>query len=87
MKIFLKCQTWVKRIAAFRNPEFYAKQGMRLSTYNIPRVISCSELTDEYIALPRGCEDAVLDVFKQHGVAIDINDKTNHEDSRCESSR
>ena len=67
-----------KRIAAFRNPEFYAKQGMRLSTYNIPRVISCSELTDEYIALPRGCEDAVLDVFKQHGVAIDIDDKTNH---------
>ena len=67
-----------KRIAAFRNPEFYAKQGMRLSTYNIPRIISCSELTDEYIALPRGCEDAVLDVFKQHGVAIDIDDKTNH---------
>ena len=24
-----------KCIAAFRNPEFYAKQGMRLSTYNI----------------------------------------------------
>ncbi len=67
-----------KRIAAFRNPEFYAKQGMRLSTYNIPRIISCSELTDEYIVLPRGCEDAVLDVFKQHGVTIDIEDKTNH---------
>ena len=67
-----------KRIAAFRNPEFYARQGMRLSTYNIPRIISCSELTDEYIALPRGCEDSVWDVFKQHDVAIDIDDKTNH---------
>lgn len=30
----------LKRIAAFRNPEFYAKLGMRLPTYNIPRIIS-----------------------------------------------
>ena len=51
-----------KRIAAFYNPEFYAKQGMRLSTYNIPRIISCSELMDDYLALPRGCEEDVIDV-------------------------
>ena len=31
-----KCVNVFKRIAAFRNPEFYEKQGMRLSTYNIP---------------------------------------------------
>ena len=36
-----KCVNVFKRIAAFRNPEFYDKQGMRLSTYNIPRIISC----------------------------------------------
>lgn len=34
-----KCVNVFKRIAAFRNPEFYEKQGMRLSTYNIPRII------------------------------------------------
>lgn len=67
----------LKRMAAFRNPEFYAKQGMRLSTYNIPRIISCSELTDDYIALPRGCEDAVLEMFKQYNVTIAVDDKTN----------
>ena len=38
-----------KRMAAFRNPEFYERQGMRLSTYNIPRIISCSEMTDDYL--------------------------------------
>ena len=73
-----KCVNVFKRIAAFRNPEFYEKQGMRLSTYNIPRVISCSEMTDDYLALPRGCEDAVCDILTQHGVKVVISDKTNH---------
>ena len=73
-----KCVNVFKRIAAFRNPEFYEKQGMRLSTYNIPRIISCSEMTDDYLVLPRGCEDAVCDVLAQHDVKITISDKTNH---------
>ena len=72
-----KCVNAFKRIAAFRNPEFYEKQGMRLSTYNIPRIISCSEMTDDYLALPRGCEDAVYDVLSQHNVNVTISDKTN----------
>ena len=66
----------LKRIAAFRNPDFYAKLGMRLSTYNIPRVISCSELTDDYLAMPRGCEEDVLEVFEVNGVSVHIDDKT-----------
>ena len=73
-----KCVNVFKRIAAFRNPEFYEKQGMRLSTYNIPRVISCSEMTDDYLVLPRGCEDAVCDILTQHDVKTTISDKTNH---------
>ena len=73
-----KCVNVFKCIAAFRNPEFYEKQGMRLSTYNIPRIISCSEMTDDYLVLPRGCEDAVCDILTQHNVKIKISDKTNH---------
>ena len=65
-----KCVNVFKRIAAFRNPEFYEKQGMRLSTYNIPRIISCSEMTDDYLVLPRGCEDAVCGILTQHGVKV-----------------
>ena len=67
-----------KRIAAFHNPEFYVRQGMRLSTYDIPRVISCSELLDEYIAMPRGCEDDVMEVLQNNNVAYVIKDHTNH---------
>ena len=78
VNISAKCVNVFKRIAAFRNPEFYEKQGMRLSTYNIPRIISCSEMTDDYLVLPRGCEDAVCDILTQHNVKIKISDKTNH---------
>lgn len=67
---------YFKRMAAFHNPEFYAKQGMRLSTYDIPRIISCSELTDDYLALPRGCEDGVIEVLKENEVKYFIEDKT-----------
>lgn len=67
-----------KRIAAFYNPEFYAKQGMRLSTYDIPRIISCSELTDNYLAIPRGFEDDVIDILKHYNVEYLVEDKSNH---------
>ena len=65
----------LKRIAAFRNPEFYAKLGMRLPTYNIPRIISCSELTDDYLLMPRGCYEDIVQFFEKHGVSVSIDDK------------
>ena len=46
----------LKRLAAFKNPEFYKAQAMRMPTYNKPRIISCSDETNEYLCLPRGCE-------------------------------
>ena len=68
----------LKRIASFKNPEFYARQGMRLSTYNIPHIISCADMKEDYIALPRGCEDAVVTLLKDNQAAYRIEDKTNH---------
>lgn len=35
-------------------------------------------MTDDYLALPRGCEDAVCGILTQHGVKVVISDKTNH---------
>ena len=68
----------LKRIASFKNPEFHARQGMHLSTYNIPRIISCADMEVDYIALPRGCEDAVVAFWKDNQAAYRIEDKTNH---------
>ncbi len=68
----------LKRIAAFKNPEFYSRQAMRLSTYSIPRVISCSDITEDYLAMPRGCEDAIETFLIEDNVAFDVIDETNH---------
>ncbi|WP_289834889.1 DEAD/DEAH box helicase family protein [uncultured Phocaeicola sp.] len=67
----------LKRMAAFKNPEFYAKLGMRLPTFNIPRIISCSEIVEDYLWLPRGCEGSVFDFFNENDVKLTIEDKTN----------
>ena len=67
----------LKRIASFKNPEFYARQGMRLSTYNIPHIISCADMEEDYIALPRGCEDAVVAILEGNQVDYRVEDKTN----------
>lgn len=66
----------LKRIAAFKNPEFYAKIGMHLPVYNLPRIISCSEITDDYLFMPRGCEDSVVDFFQENNVLVSFDDKT-----------
>lgn len=68
----------LKRIAAFKNPEFYSKQALRLSTYAIPRIISCFDITNEYLAMPRGCEDATRSFLNDNAVTYTITDKTNH---------
>ena len=68
----------LKRIASFRNPEFYSKQALRLSTYQTPRIISCADIDDEYLALPRGCEDAVIALLREKDVPDRIEDKCNH---------
>lgn len=67
-----------KRIASFKNPEFYSKQALRLSTYSTPRIISCFDITDDYLAMPRGCEDAILSFLNENGVKYNIVDETNH---------
>lgn len=67
----------IKRIASFKNPEFFAKQGMRLSTYNIPRIISCADVSEKYVALPRGCEDVIVELLKDNQVCYRMKDETN----------
>ena len=68
----------LKRIAAFKNPEFYSKQAMRISTYGIPRIISCADITDDYIAMPRGCEETIVNLLNEYNIHYTITDETNH---------
>ncbi len=65
----------IKRLAAFQNPEFYRKQRLRLPTATAPRVIACATELPQYIALPRGCRDALDDLLREYGAALDVDDQ------------
>ena len=66
----------LKRLAAFKNPEFYKAQAQRLPTYNKPPVISCSDETPAYLCLPRGCEADVANLLDEAGVKMAWSDHT-----------
>ncbi len=65
----------VIRLAAFQNPEFYAAQAMRLSTFGKPRVIGCAEEFPDHIGIPRGCLEDLKDLFESHAVEFKIKDE------------
>ena len=66
----------LKRLAAFKNPEFYRAQAIRMWTYGKPPIISCSEETPNYLCLPRGCEADLAALTGEYGVKVEWIDKT-----------
>lgn len=73
----IKAQNRVRRLAAFGNPEFYRAQAMHQSVYGKPRIIWCGEETDEYIMLPRACDDKLVNLAKEFGGTCTFEDKRN----------
>jgi superfamily II DNA or RNA helicase len=65
----------IKRLAAFQNPEFYKRQGLRLFTALTPRVIACAEEHSHHVSLPRGCEDDLRALLSEHGVPLELEDE------------
>lgn len=57
----------IRRVAAFGNPDFYRAQAMRQSVYGKERVLHFDEDAGDWIGLPRGCEDSVLELLKACG--------------------
>lgn len=65
----------IKRLAAFRNPDYYKAQAMRLRIYNIPRVIDCGEEYPNKLALPRGCLDPLTELLHSYNVPYRLFDQ------------
>lgn len=65
----------LRRLAAFQNPEFYKAQALRLNTYGKPRVICCAEETKAFLALPRGCFDALCSTLKENRIQHLLQDE------------
>jgi len=66
----------MKRLGAFKNPDFYKAQAMRLSTKGKPRIISTVEETTEYIGIPRGALSSIAGLFDNSGAKYHIADET-----------
>jgi superfamily II DNA or RNA helicase len=68
----------IKRLGAFRNPDFYKLQKMRLPIFDKPRIISVTENADKYIGIPRGMESKLLELLKDSNADYTVTDKRNH---------
>lgn len=65
----------IKRLAVFSNPEYHRKQRLRFSTALTPRFICCAEDSSEYLAIPRGCQSALVDLLQTVGAKPAFADK------------
>ena len=72
-----RAQNRLLRLAAFKNPDFYKSQAMRLPIYDKPRIISTGESREGYLALPRGCQEALADLLEEASVSYRFTDKRN----------
>ena len=50
---------------------------MRLPIYDKPRIICTADITDNYIAIPRGCGNELCNLLDEADVPYKIEDKTN----------
>ncbi len=62
------------KMAAFRNPEFFKAQAMRLPVWGKPSVINCAEDYPLHIGLPRGCYEDVVSLLNQLNVEVEVED-------------
>lgn len=64
-----------RRLATFANPEFYKKQKLRMSVYNVPMVIDCSKEDEKYLNLPRGTYDYLESLCNVNNIEIISKDE------------
>ena len=64
----------LKHLGSIHNPAFYEKQRMRFSTWDTPRFIRCYEEDLEWIHLPRGLVERVVELVESLGSRLEIID-------------
>ena len=65
----------LRHLASYGNPEFFAKQAMRLSTYGTPRMTVAYEEDAQTIRLPRGTESKLLTLLDEAGAKVTLVDQ------------
>lgn len=64
-KLTRKEQISLMYLATFKNPEYYKRQKMRTTTWDIPRLITSAREDSEFIYLPRALEGTLKSKIKK----------------------
>jgi len=64
----------IKHLASFHNPKFYERQKLRLSTFQIPRLVKCYEEDIYHVHLPRGIFEDIRQIAKEAGSELSVVD-------------
>lgn len=70
-----KLTSRLKQLAVFSNPEFYKRQGLRLSTIGIARYICAAHIEGHFLILPRGCLSSVEAKLTEQKIKVNLDDK------------
>lgn len=69
-----RMQNQIRRMAAYSNPEFYKNQAMGFSTQGMSRIVYCGSDTEDYICIPRGCEEKLVERLQDSGIHYELQD-------------
>jgi superfamily II DNA or RNA helicase len=70
-----RMQNRIRRLAAYSNPEFYEKQAMGFVTWGFPRIVFCGYDIDDYICIPRGCLERLIEMLAEANIEYAITDE------------
>jgi len=65
----------IKHLASFHNPKFYERQKLRLSTFQIPRLVKCYDEDIYHVHLPRGIFEDIRQIAKEAGSELSVVDE------------
>ncbi len=66
-------RTALKHVASIANPEFFRRQASRISTFGVPRYVTCFEDEDGELRIPRGLEDEARQILEESGFTVTIS--------------
>ena len=70
-----RLQNQLRRLAAYKNPEFHKKLAMGFSTLGIPRIVYCGYDDGDFICLPRGCAARLKELLEEAAIPYRITDE------------
>ena len=70
-----RMQNALRRMAAYSNPQYYKKLAMGFSTRDNSRIVSCSEDFADYVCIPRGLKEKLIEKLKEAHMPYTILDE------------